>query len=352
MSEPGSEPPKKTALPSKNQGGGRRSGQMAASVLTQDAVAMGMEAQVNPEGQWIEGQVQDSAQGSLLIKLMAVLILVGIGFVVFQTVLSRGETSASISAAPQKEESKLLADYPPPLPINQLLEANSAEDIDVLLRKALTTYHATDSIEDRIELVYPYEGIKDQMVDYYTKNPDAIKARPYQPMHIGPVSLNGLVIYAASGTFTDTGETANFSLIPVKDRFLVEWASSVAYSEHSVTEIMEQKLETPSLVRCFIGPPIRQPNTGQPGIIRLEATPSGVGYTSYADPDGPVYRSIMNQEVGHTFPYLTRLHWNPSRRLLEVDELIHRYWIDTDFLLSQMEDRPTDSEGNDLDAAP
>lgn len=154
-----------------------------------------------------------------------------------------------------------------------------------------------------------------------------------------PTVIDGLPMHMVMVAEKEGNTTHLLSILPIRDRMLIDWESSVGFGELSWEKFISTKPIHPVQMRIYLKHDTAFNHAFSDDSIWDSYEVSTRGYpdtlpafvAKNSDPGRQIRKLV---QPGASQPLNIRLHWADEGRALLITELIHNYWIDVDRLRS------------------
>ncbi|HUF62358.1 MAG TPA: hypothetical protein VMN36_09815 [Verrucomicrobiales bacterium] len=221
---------------------------------------------------------------------------------------------------------------PGPAPARTLfMEVNQ----DLILR-FLDSYYGVDSWEERVPLVRYPERTRPLMAAYYAEHP--LEERPKAVgMRVGTLWNENREYALALIPETITGQHWHYAFEPTAEGLLLDWESTVGYSEIRLDDLLEERPEGEKLVRVRLDVyhyyNYLYGNPDEWACFRAEQRGVERWFYGYIRRDSPGYalleQAMKISDVQVIYPTL-KVRVNPestSDDQFEIVEVVNRYWL-------------------------
>ncbi len=228
-------------------------------------------------------------------------------------------------------------------PMNRLLGRGQPQEKTLfitvnkdLILGFLDSYYGVESWEDRVPLVRYPERTRRLMEAYYAENP--LENRPNsEGMRVGTLWNEDKEYALALIPETITGQHWHYAFEPTANGLLLDWESTVGYSEIGLDELLEERPEGEKLVRVRLD--VYQyynyfyDDPEEWVCFRAEQRGVDRWYYGYIRRDNPGYavleQAMKSSDVQVIYPTLkVRVHpQSTSEDQFEIVEVVNRYWL-------------------------
>ena len=202
--------------------------------------------------------------------------------------------------------------------------------------KFFDVYYGVDTWEERLPLVRRPEKARPLMAAYYAEHP--LEERPSaEGMRIGTLWNEDKEYALAVIPETVTGQHLHYAFEPSADGLLLDWESTVGYSEIGLDELLKERPEGDRLVRVrldvyhYYNYLYEDPDEWV--CFRAEQRGVDQWYYGYIRKDSPGYVALKeamgNSAAQAIYPTL-KVRVNPeskSEDQFEIVEVVNRYWL-------------------------
>jgi hypothetical protein len=286
----------------------------------------------DPEQIWVGGLSKSRLKRLLIVGVAATLVLVAI----IWNVLDKRDAKGVVEPAAGR------TDFSKSRPT--MVDTVSAEELRTAAEDVVRGFMEAGTTEERMKFVLPDDGLAERMEEYY-RRPEAPAPAGFGEMVVfEPAAFDGVPVYWTESTESSGARRQFFNLIPLRDRMVIEWESSVIYGAMSWAVFVAEKPTEPVQMRVLL---------------------TGSDYYNHQYADESAYEAfeIVAEELGEEWLYaygergsevgfaLSRvravpgehqynlmLRWTEgaASRGVRIEEVIHLYWADADSLLKRI----------------
>ena len=312
---------------------------MSAKVLDKSATHENYVEELNPETHWTDAEEKESRQSRLLIPVFGVVAILGIS--AFIVSIIKRPTSPAEPVSLFRDIDHLIPD----VEVDKFLENLAPEELEKLIGERTRAYLSCGTIDQCLNHVFHYDDLRKKMTKFYQRYPEALVPKELTDFTIVSHNLGEVPLYAVAAILKNQEEPVYLTILSENQRLLVDWESTVGYSENSLEEIKSQQLSESTQSRVFIRLPASASKRKIPGEFRIAQTIFGPITRLYIDPQSEAYRRVRRQvlEPDDAAAYNILLHYDREERQLVLDKILHPYWFNKKRYLEEYRAQPASS---------
>ncbi|MDA9337547.1 hypothetical protein N9Q98_00420 [bacterium] len=299
-----------------------RRGRVVESFYGDDVGKRVAEAQAppNPEEQWEEKKTGRWG-GILMITLSLVLLGILVG-VVMNYFFAEQSPAAQARAAEKSE--RIIG----PLHFG---EKTTPEEIKVSITATVKGFMEAKSPEEASHFVLG--GVKKipLMKEFASRVGEVSPAGFGELIELKAGAFGGVPIQVAVVSEADGKSAWRFLLVPMSDRYLIDWEASVAYGEMSWKAFLRERPTGQTCLRVYLHRDHHQPGLpteAENDFYRVQARVEKWALVSFVGKDSPIAEELKKiVPPSSSQPVRIVMKWDEDKLTSEIVGIRHNYWI-------------------------
>ena len=219
-----------------------------------------------------------------------------------------------------------------PVVVSDYLENLNEGGLKLEIAKSLGGFFNQSQTESAYSFVVGGDVIKPKVERYLEQYPEYSNLRYAGVKKISRAARFGIPFFYVTATFTNpAGDHERvMTMLPGKDRMLMDWEASFGFCELTWDEFLKAKPTEPVEMRVMVGLQKRPVASDQTKkfLVLVAGPDEPVNVFIKAGSTPAKFIVARQREARGLYPYTVDMRWNTEVNMPEIVALKHRFWID------------------------
>lgn len=220
-----------------------------------------------------------------------------------------------------------------PEPPKSFLEKSTTAEIDQAITACVKGFMNASSHQERCRFLIGGDTLEPSLALLYSR-PDTDPPQSFGNIHTKQQgAFQGVPMYAVFATEAHRNSGVFLNLLPTQSGMAIDWESSVGYGDLSWTDFSESKPSSPTLMRVYLemipfDP--EEPDNDLRAYCEISVRGSSLKHLASFPRNSEVASKLTTFATpGAIQPLCLKLRWISNGASVEISEIVHNYWINT-----------------------